>query len=72
MRCDLWRARAVGAVWVFHAVISLELLEVQMRNVVIIPDDCRHWQRSHSRVCLESKTKVSLCEIHPVCEQVPG
>lgn len=69
MRCDLWRnelARAVGAVWVLRAVISLELLEVQMRNFVIIPDDCRHWQRFHNRVCLESKRKVSPCEIHPV------
>lgn len=55
----------MGAVWVLRAVISLELLEAQMRNVVIIPDDCRRRQRLHSRVCLESKRKSRCVKSTP-------
>lgn len=51
--------RAVGAV------IGLEILELQMRNLVIIPDDCLHAQKFHICVCLASRMKVVLCEIVP-------
>lgn len=49
--------RAVRAVDVLRAgagagVISSELLQMQMRNFVIVPDDCLHSQRFHICVCV--------------------